>query len=414
MNNIEFEKRQLANGLTVIVHRDTASAMASINLLYRVGSRDENPAQTGVAHLFEHLMFEGSARVPSFDEPLQRAAGENNAFTNNDYTNYYIALPAANIETALFVEADRMTSLTLSDEAVCLQKKVVIEEFAQRYTNQPYGDVWHLLRKLCYGKNHPYSWPTIGVEPRHIESVTTADARAFYARHYSPHNAILSIASPLENEHVFALVDKWFGDIAPSSTKVPKIEFPPIEYHPTRHTVERDVAASTLYICYPMEGRISRQATVLDVATDILSGGESSRLVQRLVKGKALFSSINCYLTAEQGPELLVATGQLMQNTSIDEAELALQAELRQMATEKITDAELQKVRNKFEANNFFSQINSLNKAMNLAYYEFLGDASLINQAVATHHSVTADEIAATCGELFTPNHATTLHYLKK
>lgn len=413
MNNIDFTRRKLSNGLTVIVHHDRASAMASINLLYKVGARNENPLQTGVAHLFEHLMFEGSARVPSFDEPLQKAAGENNAFTNNDYTNYYIALPAANIETALFVEADRMASLTLSDEKVELQKKVVIEEFAQRYTNQPYGDVWHLLRSYCYEKNHPYSWPTIGLDPSHIESVTTQDARAFYAKYYSPSNAILSIASPIESEHVFELVEKWFGGIASGEAVTSPLAGREVQYLGGRYTVERDVAASTLYICYPIGGRTSREAIVMDVATDLLSGGESSRLVQRLVKGEALFSSINCYISAEEGPGMVVATGQLMDGVSIEVAEAAMTRELQKIATEPIAEQELQKIRNKMEANNYFSQINSLNKAMNLAYFEFLGDASMINEVVTTHHSVTAEQIAATAADLFVPAKATTLHYLR-
>lgn len=414
MNSIKFDKRILPNGLTTIVHRDNSTAMASVNLLYRVGARNESSDHTGLAHLCEHLMFSGSQNVPNFDEPLIRAAGENNAFTNNDYTNYYIALPAVNIETALFVEADRMESLTLSEQSLEVQRKVVVEEFAQRYTNQPYGDLWHLLRAQCYDDKHPYSWPTIGLNAEHIEKSTLSDVREFYNRYYTPENAILSIVSPYDSEHVFGLVDKWFGGIEPKGGGSLDFDFSQFSYTNKRISVERDVAASMIYICFQMEGRTSRQATVLDVATDLLSGGESSRLVQRLVKGEALFSSINAYITAEQGTGLLVVTGRLMDDTTMEEAEAALWRELRAITTEPIDGDELQKVRNKYEANNYFSLINSLNKAMNLAYYEFLESADLINTSVEIHASVGEGEIVDVCRELFVSEKSVTLLYNKR
>lgn len=415
MDSIKFEKRMLANGLTTIVHRDNSTAMASVNLLYRVGARNESSEHTGLAHLCEHLMFSGSANVPNFDEPLMRAAGENNAFTNNDYTNYYIALPAANIETALFVEADRMEALTLSDSSLEVQRKVVVEEFAQRYTNQPYGDLWHILRAQCYDSGHPYSWPTIGLNAEHIEKTTLSDVSEFYNRYYTPQNAILSIVSPYDSEHIFELVDKWFSGIEPKGcTEGVNSDFSEFSYTNRRISVERDVAASMIYICFQMEGRTSRQATVLDVATDLLSGGESSRLVQRLVKGDTLFSSVNAYITAEQGTGLFVITGRLMDTTTMEEAENALWRELKAITTQHIDEGELQKVRNKYEANNYFSLINSLNKAMNLAYYEFLGSADLINSAVDIHASVGVDEIVEVCRELFVSEKSVTLLYNKR
>ncbi len=414
MSSINFEKRTLSNGLTVIVHSDTTTAMASVNILYKVGSRNENPSHTGLAHLCEHLMFSGSANVPNFDEPLQRAAGENNAFTNNDYTNYYIALPAANLETALFVEADRMESLTLSEQSLEVQRKVVVEEYAQRYTNQPYGDLWHILREMCYTDGHHYSWPTIGANAEHIEKTTLDDVRNFYNTYYTPQNAILSVVSPYSCEKMFSLVEKWFESVRPKHSNSLERDFSQFSYTNVRKSVERDVPASMIYICFPMEGRTSRQATVLDVATDLLSGGESSRLVQRLVKGDALFSSINSYISAEQGTGLLVTTGRLMDSTTMEEAEAALWREMNAIRSESIDERELEKVRNKYEANNYFSLINSLNKGMNLCYYEFLGSASMINDVVSVHSSVGADEIVSTCSDLIVPQKAVTLLYNRK
>ncbi len=414
MSKTKFIKEKLANGLTVIIHRDNSTAMASINLLYRVGSRNEDFSHTGLAHLFEHLMFSGTERVPDYDDVLQRAAAENNAFTNNDYTNYYIALPAANIETAIFVEADRMENLTLSQESLDVQRKVVVEEFAQRYTNQPYGDVWPIIREMAYTEGHPYSWPTIGRCAEHIEKTTLEDVRNFYNKYYTPQNAILSIVSPGDTKKIFKLVKKWFGAIEPKHNDELKRDFSTYEFLNKEASVERDVPASMIYICFPMEGRTSRQATALDVATDILSGGESSRLVQRLVKGDALFSSVNCYITAEEGTGMLVATGRLMDGVDMQVAKAALWRELTEIATNHVTDNELQKVRNKYEANNYFSLINSLNKAMNIAYYEFLGDAEMINSAVETHGSISAEDIKATCADLFQPHKATTLYYNAK
>ncbi len=413
MSKLNFKSLTLSNGLRVILHQDLSTAMASVNILYRVGSRNESPEHTGLAHLMEHLMFSGSCNVPNFDEPLQRAAGENNAFTNNDYTNYYIALPASNLETALFVEADRMEALDINQESLDVQRKVVVEEYNQRYTNQPYGDVWHLLREACFEADAPYSWPTIGRCAEHIEKTTLEDIHEFYNKYYTPQNAILSIASPYSYERMEELVRKWFEDVHPKHSNDLRRDFSEFTYTNKSLDVQRDVAASMIYICFPMEGRISQQAIVLDVATDLLSGGESSRLVQRLVKGEALFSSVNCYITAEEGSGLLVATGRLMDSTSMQEASDALWRELKAICSEEILDEEIQKVRNKYEANNYFTLINSLNKAMNLGYYEFMGSADLINSAVEQHASVTAEDIQRVCTELFQKENATTLFYNK-
>ncbi len=410
-NLIDFSRLTLPCGLVVLAHQDPSTALASINVLYRVGSRQESPSCTGLAHLCEHLMFSGSENVPDYDAALQQVAAENNATTNNDYTNYYVTLPVSAIETALFVEADRMDNLVLTDQKVEVQKAVVVEEFAQRLTNQPYGDVWHLLRAALYPTGHPYSWPTIGLSREEILGVSTQTVLDFYTRFYTPQNAILSIVSPLESSEMLALAAKYFGTVRQKHRGSLAQDFSEYSFTNRRVEVTRDVPASLIYICIPTAGRTSRQVQVLDVATDILSGGESSRLVQRLVKGRAIFSSVNCYISAEEGTGLLVATGRLMPGTTMAQAEEALWTELQNIVHNPPTHYEITKVRNKFEANNHFNNLNSLSKAMNLAYYEFLGTAGMINTTVETHQSVDIQEIVEVCEEILQPHKATTLLY---
>lgn len=410
---IDFKKRTLANGLTVLAHEDRSTPIAAVNVLVRVGSRDEDPQQTGLAHLFEHLMFGGSENVPDFDAPLQRAGGENNAFTNTDYTNYYIAIPSANVETALWVESDRLRGLALNQEGLDVQKQVVVEEFAQRYLNEPYGDVWSLLRELCYGAHHPYGWATIGREVAHIEGVDLSTVRAFYDRYYTPQNAILSLAGPRTTDEWFALAERWFGRVGQSSSYNNSALVYPEPPEGRRLVVERDVPASVVYICMPIGGRMEERTTVLDVASDILSEGASSRLVQRLVKEGQLFSAVNAYISGEAGEGLFVLTGRLMPGVTAQEAEAALIAQLEEMASVEVSDYELQKVRNKAAANDRFGQMGSLNRAMNLAYYEFLGSAELINQQVERHHAVGKAQMSAACRALLDgPRYV--MHYLTK
>ncbi len=407
---IDFQRRVLANGLTVLVHRDDSTPMAAVNLLYKVGSRNEHYDHTGFAHLFEHLMFGGSVNIPSYDEPVQLAGGENNAFTNNDYTNYYLALPKENIETALWLESDRMLGLAFSEKSLEVQRKVVVEEFSQRYLNQPYGDVWLLLRPFVY-ERHPYRWATIGREVDHIRNATMEQVRAFFARYYRPSNAILSLAADLPEEELFALAEKWFGEIPSGPPPVDQIPAEPLQQTPKRMEVFRPVPASVVYITFHMAERLSRQATVCDVISDLLSNGTSSRLYQRLVQQQNLFSSVNAYISGDIDPGLFVVTGRLMDGITTAQAEEALWRELEQLGREPVGDYELEKVKNKFEATYLFGEINVLNKAMNLAYYELLGDAALINTEVEEHRSVTAAEIAATAQGLFRLENSSTLWY---
>ncbi len=410
---INFSKKTLDNGLTVIVHNDTATPMAAVNLLYKVGSKNENPERTGFAHLFEHLMFGGSENLPEFDTPIQLAAGENNAFTNNDFTNYYIALPTENIETALWAESDRMRSLSLNMKSLEVQKKVVIEEFSQRYLNQPYGDMWMLLRSLCY-KTHPYQWATIGKEISHIEKATLEDVREFYDRYYSPSNAILSIGSNLSETEMFELAEKWFADIEGAPAHADVIPQELVQTEARVLEVERDVPVTIVYIAFPMGGRDSLEFSVCDVMTDVLSNGTSSRLYQRLVKESTMLSSVNAYVSGDFDSGLLILSARLLDETTPQMAIDALWKEIDEIKNEPVSDYELQKVKNKFEATTLFSQINILDKAMNLGFYEYLSDADMFNNEKAVHASVTAGQIQATAQKLMRKECSNTLIYKAK
>lgn len=410
---IDYQKKILKNGLTVLAHRDTTTPMAAVNVLYKVGARNENPAKTGFAHLFEHLMFGGSVNIPDFDMPVQLACGENNAFTNNDYTDYYIALPKDNIETALWLESDRMLDLAFNEKSMEVQRKVVIEEFNQRYLNQPYGDLWLLMRPLAY-EVHPYRWSTIGMTPDHIRDATMEDVKAFYKKYYNPDNAILSVAADMEAEEVFALAEKWFGDIPSGEPVCDAIPEEPVQTEARRLEVVRNVPASMIVIAFHTEGRTSRRFCACDVISDLLSNGSSSRLYQRLVKGSGLFTSVNAYVTGDIDPGLFVVTGNLSAGLEPARAEAALWEELERLKTEPVSDYELEKVHNKFESGVIFGEINVMNKAMNMGYYEMLGDIGLMNREVEQHRSVGPDEIRKEASRLFTREGSSTLLYLSE
>jgi predicted Zn-dependent peptidase len=392
--------------------------MAAINILYCVGARNEDPGRTGFAHLFEHLMFRGTRAVPDFDTPLHKASAENNAFTNNDYTDYYITLPRENIETALWLEADRMTGLDITPSKLEAEKRVVIEEYNQRYLNQPYGDQWLLLRAMAY-KVHPYRWPTIGLTPDHVRDASMEDVRAFYARYYNPSNAILSIAADCEPQQMFEMAEKWFADIPPGDTRLGEgvgddITAEPPQTVARRLEVERDVPATALTIAFPMGNRTSRNYYACDILSDILAGGSSARLYEDLVKRRKLFSSVNAYITGDLDPGLFVVTGHLLPETSVAAAEAALWDELHRLQDEPVGEYELEKVKNKFEAETTFGELNVMSKAMNLGFYEMLGDLPLVNREVGIFRSFTAAELAAEARATFVPERSSTLVYKMK
>ena len=410
---IKYQQKRLANGLRVLVNRDSASKLAAVNILYCVGARNEAEDKTGFAHLFEHLMFRGTHQVPYFDVPVQMACGENNAFTNNDYTDFYITLPKENLSTALWLESDRMRNLNISEEAYRTEKQVVIEEFKQRYLNQPYGDEQLLLRSLAY-KRHPYRWATIGISPEHIERATLEDGRAFYELHYRPSRAILSISADMPEEEMIRLAEEYFGDIEDSGVEIAPIEQEPTQTEAQRLVVEREVPATDITIAFHMGERMSRDFFLGDLASDLLSGGESSRMVNRLIKQRGLFSSVNAYITGSIDPGLFIVKGRLMPETGEQEAEEALWQELRDLMTGDISDYELEKVKNKFEANMLMGEINIMNKAMNLGFYAMTGDITLINREAEIYRSLSSDEVHDFARRIFREQNSSTLIYRAK
>jgi predicted Zn-dependent peptidase len=385
--------------------------MVTVNILYDVGSRDEDPGATGFAHLFEHLMFGGTPAVPLFDVPVMMAGGENNAFTNNDITNYYITLPANNLETALWLEADRMRGLDLNEERLSNQKSVVTEEFRQRYLNQPYGDLMLLLRPLAY-LVHPYRWPTIGMDISHIEKADLESARRFYDRFYNPSNAILSVAGRVNPDEVFALAEKWFGEIPGGSTDSRLLPAEPEQVRRRELTVSRQVPAAHLLMTYHTGARNSRDFYILDLLTDILSGCDSARFPSLLVRQKELFSDADIYLSGDADPGLVIFSGRLRDGTDIAMAEEAVTAELNRLTEESVTPAELEKARNRYESHRLMSYMSAANKAFNIAYHEVLGDAEGINAEKEQYMSVTASEITRASQSTFRTENSTVIHYL--
>ena len=410
---IEFEKFTLENNLRVIVHQDKSTPLACLNILYDVGARDEDENKTGFAHLFEHLMFGGSVNIPSFDEPLQMVGGENNAFTTNDLTNYYCTVPAENIETMFWLESDRMLSLAFTDKSLEVQRSVVIEEFKQRYLNQPYGDVWLILRPLVYEK-HPYKWATIGKEISHIENATMDDVKSFFKKHYNPSNAIMVVAGNVEVELVKKLAKKWFEPIPFASKPNRNLPVEPKQTKPRRLTVERDVPASAIYKVYHMCARADEEYHTVDIISDILSRGNSSRLYKTLIKDKQLFSDINAYVMGDMDKGVFVISGKIPDNVKMEDAEQAIIDEVEKLRTELIDEIELQKCKNKVESSLTFSETDVLTKATNLAISELLGSASLINEEITRYSKVTAEKIKEQATIIIDENNCTTLYYLAK
>ena len=407
---ISYRKHTLDNGLTVVVHRASGGAMAAVNVLYLVGARNENPSRTGFAHLFEHLMFRGTRAVPDFDTPLHRACAENNAFTNNDYTDYYITLPKENVATALWLEADRMRGLDITRAKLEAEKRVVVEEFNQRYLNQPYGDVWMLMREMAY-KVHPYRWQTIGAAPEHIMGATLDEVRTFYERYYNPANAILSIAADMEVDRMLELAGEWFGSVPAGRRPVDDIPVEPMPAGARRLEVERDVPATQITIAFPMGRRTSDNYYACDILSDVLAGGSSARMYESLVRERRLFSSVNAYITGDLDPGMFVVTGHLLPETSVETGEEALWDELRRLCEVPVGEYELEKVKNKFEAETIFGELNVMNKAMNLGFYEMVGDLELVNREVEVYRGFCSSRLVEEARATFVSGRSSTLVY---
>jgi zinc protease len=410
---IEYTKKVLANGLTAIVHEDHSSPMVAINILYKVGSKDESPHMTGLVHLFEHLMFSGSKHVKDYDSPIQIAGGENNAFTNSDITNFYIQLPYENVEVGLWLEADRMANLKLTKKAVETQKKVVIEEFKETCLNEPYGDAWHHLSDMGY-THHAYKWPTIGKEMGHIAAVAIEDAKDFYNKFYAPQNAIICLSGHITNEEGHALIEKWFAHI--EGAKPNEIVIAPKETLSgnASRTITAEVPSKAIYIAFKMSDRLGYDFYLTDILSDLLSSGRSSRFYQSLIKEQQLFTFLDAYISGTTDPGLLVIDGRLADNVTIEAAREGIWKELMALVNEPINERELQKIKNKAESNLQFSELGVLNKSMSLSYFEYLGNIDQINHEVATYNKITAAELQDNARKIFDPNAHIELIYLPK
>ena len=405
-----MNRHTLPNGLRIVHHEDPTTQMVAVNVLYNVGARHEDPERTGYAHLLEHLMFEGSIHIPDYDTHVQLAGGENNAWTNNDLTNYYIALPCSNVETAFWLESDRMLGLALTEESVEVQKGVVIEEFKQRHLNRPYGDVQHLIRSLAY-KVHPYRWPTIGLCVEHIEQATLESVMDFYHRYYTPSNAILSVVGGISFDEVIRLAKKWFGPLPKSPiTQAPLPQEPP-QLRIRRKSVYRNVPADMLVMAFHMADRKSMEYHVCDLITDLLSAGQSSRLIRHLVHDQHLFTSIDAYIQGSIDNGLLYIMGRLAEGITLEQAERAVWSELETLKRNTIDPEELNKVRNRSESERTFNNINYLNRAVNMAQLELIGQDHELADELARYCSVSTKEVQNTARKVFTKKNCCVLYY---
>ena len=408
---VEFRSYRLDNGLRLIVHEDRSTPLVAMNVLYDAGSRDEDPSLTGMAHLVEHLMFGGTGNIPEYDLPLQLAGGENNAFTNNDITNYYLTLPSGNIETAFWLESDRMLAPDFTGRKLDVQKSVVIEEFKQRYLNQPYGDAMLLLRPLAY-TTHPYRWPTIGIDPSHIERIRLEDVQHFFSRHYNPGKAILTLTGNITPERAYDLTKLWFGSVPPGEPHARSLPSEPVQTEERRMTVERNLPASAIYKAWHMGSRSGPDFHTMDMITDLLAGGESGRLYNRLVRDLNLFSEINAYITSDLDPGLVIVTGKLMKGVNVEKAEKAVIQVIDELKDTVPTDTEIDKVKNRYESSSVLSNTSILNKALNLSVYELLGDASRINREVENYRAVSKPIIRDAAIRYLNPENCSTLYYI--
>lgn len=407
---MEIRKHTLSNGLRLVHARDLSTQMVALNTLYNVGARDENPEHTGFAHLFEHLMFGGSVHVPDYDSPLQLAGGENNAWTNNDITNYYLTLPRRNVETGFWLESDRMLELDFNPRSLEVQRAVVVEEFKQRCLNRPYGDVGHLQHALAY-KVHPYRWPTIGLVPEHISDATLEEVKDFFYRFYAPNNAILAVTGNIGFDEALRLTEKWFGSIPRRRVPLRNLPAEPVQTQARRLEVTRPVPLDSLYMSFGMCGRTHAHYHAFDMLSDILANGHSSRLQQRLVQERRLFSSLDAHISGSIDPGLFYINGKPNAGITLHEAEAAVWQELETLCTELVHERELEKVKNKFESAHIFGNINYLNQATNLAYFELIGQAEDLQTEVDRYRSVTAQQLRHVAQEAFTEARSCVIHY---
>ena len=415
---IQYQKHTLENGLRILIHEDNSTPLVAVNLLYDVGSRDESPEKTGFAHLFEHLMFGGSKNAIDFDDPIQRAGGENNAFTNSDMTNFYATVPAENLETLLWLESDRMLALRINKRSLNVQRKVVVEEFKETTLNEPYGDVWHIIGEMVF-KTHPYRWPVIGLTPQHIEDATLEDVKDFFKAFYVPNNAILTVAGNFSKIHqgtegVKSLVEKWFGSVPAGNVPLRNLPQEPPQTAEIRRTVEANVPIDALYMLFRAPERVHPDFYALDLLTDVLANGTSSRLFRKLLKEKRLCSEIDCSQTGNLDPGIVIIDCKPTEGVTLEELEEAIWAELELIKNEPIDEVELQKLKNRVESQQTFGDVGALNKAMNLTFYELIGDSDLINTEIEHYQAVQVTDIQRVANDIFRKESSSILYYKAK
>jgi zinc protease len=407
---IRYDKFTLDNGLRILVHEDKSTPLTAMNILYDVGSRDEDPEFTGLAHLFEHLMFGGTEQIPEFDKHILIAGGENNAFTNTDITDFYTTLPSVNIETAFWLESDRMNLLDFSQRNLDIQKSVVIEEYNQRYLNQPFGDAMLIMRPLAY-RIHPYRWATIGKDISHIRNITLDKIRNFFFTHYAPNNAILTLSGNIKTETALRMAEKWFGKIERRNIVPRNLPAEPRQAEERRLEVEKDVPVDALYKAWHTGQRNGDDFYTLDLITDLLAGGESGRLYTKLVRQMQLFSEINAYITSDIDPGLFIFHGKLMKGVDIQYAEEAVLKVIDELKEKYPTQSEMEKVKNKYESSNVFANTNVLNKAINLSFYDLIGKPELINTEVDLYRKIDRNMVVEACRRYFDQSTCSTLYY---
>lgn len=407
---INVTRHTLPNGLRVLHHYDCNTRMTALNVLYDVGSKDDWSHRTGFAHLFEHLMFGGSVNIPDFDSPLQLTGGENNAWTSNDVTNYYTIAPTHNIETAFWLESDRMLQLAFTPQSLEVQRHVVIEEFKQRNLNQPYGDIYQLIRPLAY-TTHPYRWPVIGRSIEEIEAATLDEVKEFFYAHYAPNNAILCVAGSISWDETLRLCEKWFAPIPRREIAPRNLPAEPKQTAPRRLSVERDVPLDAIVKVYHMCDRRNAQYHACDLLSDVLGTGASSRLYKELVQEQQLFNSIDASISGEIECGLLIINGKLNKGVSIEEGEAAINREIAKLQQEGVTEREINKVINRFESEHLVSNLNYTDKAANLAYHELIGRAEDINTEVDKYKALTPQDIQNAAREILQEDNCSTLYY---
>lgn len=406
---INYETFTLTNGLKVIVHQDKSIPKVVFNILYRVGSKDEESSRTGFAHLFEHLMFRGSKNIPKYDTPLQRVGGQNNAFTSADVTNYYLNLPANQLETAFWLESDRMLELGLTEEKLETEKEVVINEYKQRYLNQPYGDAQLRMREMAF-KVHPYRWTPIGQKMSHIAQATMEDVKDFFYGYYAPNNATLVVAGDVDMDQVHRLTEKWFGPIPKRPLKKHLIEQEPAQETARQETCHGPVPHPAVYKMYHIPAHTDPNYYTFEIIAALLASGTNSRLYQKLVKQQKVAMSVSAFSWQLHDPGVMSIDGHVAEGHSIAAYETAVQETLNEL--QNTTEADLQRMKNKLEAGHVMEQTSLFQKALNLAFSDTLGDVRLTNEVVNRFHNVTLNQVKEAAATYFVPNNASTLYYL--